>query len=416
MTRLKTILNALGPGILLAGAAIGGSHLVASTQAGAHYGWSLLVMLLAVNLFKYPFFLYGQKYTAATGESLLDGYLRLGKGYLILFFLLNISTGIINIAGVSMITGSLATNFGLGNISVPILSGILIFLCVIFLIWGDYKLLDSFGKFIVLILAISTISALALSFFREKTVIDGFVGASPWTITSFGFIIVFMGWMPAPIDVSVWSSLWMKSQAKTTGKMASMKDAMIDFHVGYIATVVLAVVFLALGVIVMYGSGEVLSDKGSVFAKQLIEMYSISLGSWAKPIIIISAFAAMLSTMITTIDGYPRSLATTTKLSFPKIKISDRVMHSIWIIAGSLIGYLIISEFVDRLGDLLSIAMIISFLTAPIFAWLNYKVMCSATVPKEYHPKVGEKLLSISGIVFLSVFSIIFIYWYFFLV
>lgn len=31
----QTRLNALGPGILMATAAIGGSHLVASTQAGA---------------------------------------------------------------------------------------------------------------------------------------------------------------------------------------------------------------------------------------------------------------------------------------------------------------------------------------------------------------------------------------------
>lgn len=55
----------LGPGILLAGAAIGGSHLVASTQAGAHYGWSLVGILFLINLFKYPFFLYSQRYTAA---------------------------------------------------------------------------------------------------------------------------------------------------------------------------------------------------------------------------------------------------------------------------------------------------------------------------------------------------------------
>ena len=34
----KTRLRALGPGILMASAAVGGSHLIASTQAGALYG------------------------------------------------------------------------------------------------------------------------------------------------------------------------------------------------------------------------------------------------------------------------------------------------------------------------------------------------------------------------------------------
>ncbi len=66
--------KAIGPGILVACAAVGGSHLVWSTRAGAEFGWSLLGLILLANLFKYPFLLYGQRYTAATGESLLSGY------------------------------------------------------------------------------------------------------------------------------------------------------------------------------------------------------------------------------------------------------------------------------------------------------------------------------------------------------
>lgn len=416
MNKFIRFYKTLGPGILLAGAAIGGSHLVASTQAGAHYGWSLLPMLLLVNLFKYPFFQYAQKYTAATGECILDGYERLGRGYLILFYVLNILTGIVNIAGVSMITGSLATNFGLATVPVPILAGVMIAISVVLLIWGDYKWLNRFGKFIVVILAISTIIALILSLTKETQMIEGFVGQSPWTIASFGFIITFMGWMPAPIDISVWASLWMKSSEKDSGKLATVKEAMLDFNTGYIATVVLAVVFLALGVGVLYGTGEQLSNLGSVFAKQLIDMYSNSLGAWARPIIIVSAFAAMFSTTITTIDGYPRSFAVTTKMIFSKINLSDKFMHSISIALGGLAGYIIITYFANRLGDLLALAMIISFLTAPVFAILNMKIMYSEKVPLEQQPSKFDKILSIAGIIFLSGFSLIFLYWYFVLI
>ena len=52
-------LKKLGPGLLFAGAAIGVSHLVQSTRAGADFGWGFLWVLLLVNLFKYPFFQYG---------------------------------------------------------------------------------------------------------------------------------------------------------------------------------------------------------------------------------------------------------------------------------------------------------------------------------------------------------------------
>ena len=83
-------LSKLGPGLLFAGAAIGVSHLVQSTRAGAEYGWGLIWALLLINLFKYPFFQYGPRYAHVTGESLLDGYYKLGKGYLWAYFLLQL--------------------------------------------------------------------------------------------------------------------------------------------------------------------------------------------------------------------------------------------------------------------------------------------------------------------------------------
>ena len=55
----KSRLGALGPGILMATAAIGGSHLVASTQAGALFGWQLFWLIVVVNVLKYPFFRFG---------------------------------------------------------------------------------------------------------------------------------------------------------------------------------------------------------------------------------------------------------------------------------------------------------------------------------------------------------------------
>lgn len=52
----RSKLRAMGPGILMASAAVGGSHIVASTQAGAIYGWQLMIIIILANLFKYPFF------------------------------------------------------------------------------------------------------------------------------------------------------------------------------------------------------------------------------------------------------------------------------------------------------------------------------------------------------------------------
>ena len=86
----KRILKSLGPGLLFAGAAIGVSHLVQSTRAGADFGFGLLWAILIAALFKYPFFQFGPRYAAATGETLLDGYKKLGSGVLAISYCISL--------------------------------------------------------------------------------------------------------------------------------------------------------------------------------------------------------------------------------------------------------------------------------------------------------------------------------------
>ena len=63
----------LGPGILFAASAIGVSHLVQSTRAGAMYGLAMIPILLVACAAKYPSLLFGL-YPAHTGRTLLHSY------------------------------------------------------------------------------------------------------------------------------------------------------------------------------------------------------------------------------------------------------------------------------------------------------------------------------------------------------
>ena len=65
MEKFSIVLKRLGPGLLFAGAAIGVSHLVQSTKAGAEFGLGLIWALVIANLFKYPFFQFGPRYALA---------------------------------------------------------------------------------------------------------------------------------------------------------------------------------------------------------------------------------------------------------------------------------------------------------------------------------------------------------------
>ena len=101
-------LKKLGPGLLFAGAAIGVSHLVQSTKAGAEFGFGLIWALILCNFFKYPFFLFGTKYAHATGETLLDGYKKIGDYVLIIYLILSFVTIFTIQAAVTIVTAGLA--------------------------------------------------------------------------------------------------------------------------------------------------------------------------------------------------------------------------------------------------------------------------------------------------------------------
>jgi Mn2+/Fe2+ NRAMP family transporter len=219
-----------------------------------------------------------------------------------------------------------------------------------------------------------------------------------------------MGWMPAPIDVSVWPSLWVKERRIQTGHTPSMDESLIDFHIGYITTGVLALAFLALGALVMYRTGEVFSNSSVVFSGQLIQLYIRTLGRWSRWIIGSVAFLTMFSTTLTTLDGYSRTLSESIHELFFEKKQSP--IPVFWVIVALLVlsGILIIGVFLSGIKTIVDVATILAFLTAPVFAILNYRLVSSDAFPKEDHPGVFMRILSWCGILFLSAFSVIYLW------
>ena len=393
----------LGPGLLFAGAAIGVSHLVQSTRAGADFGLGLLWALLVVNVFKYPFFQFGPRYATATGESLLDGYKKLGKGVLTTYFILNIATMFTIQTAVTIVTAGLASSLFGNFISVEMWTIVILAICFLLLILGKYKLLDKLMKVIVLTLTISTIVAVCMAFSQNNTPLS-LTQILPDKAMEIAFLIAFMGWMPAPLDVSVWQSLWSIEKNKDT-QSYSPKSALFDFNIGYLSTVVIGVGFLLLGALVMFNSSETFSASAGVFSNQLIDLYTNSLGEWAHYIIAVAAFTTMFSTTITTLDASPRAMDKTMELLFNK---SSRNGYLAWIVLLTL-GTIGIFFFLDsEMGLLIKIATILSFITAPFYAIINYRLISSKHTPKAWHPSKQLHVLSWLGILFLIGFSV----WY----
>lgn len=381
----RSKIKAMGPGILMASAAVGGSHIVSSTQAGGSYGWALLGLVILANLFKYPFFRFGAEYTADTGKTLVEGYAEKGKFYLWVFFILNVFSA--PMLGLSITTWSI--------ILVAIIWGMLLF--------GGYKLLDGMAKWIMSALTIATVAAVIIAAIKHPEYSADFVEKTPWQLAALPFIVSLLGWMPAPIEISAINSLWSAEKKKTVD--FNTDDALFDFNVGYIGTAILAVFFVALGALIQYPTGKPVEAASAKYIAQFVGMYASVLGEWSRYLITFIAFLCIFGTVITVIDGYSRVNEISLRLLFNQ-KEKNQTPLNVWMTLTAILGLIIIFFFQGQVATMLRFAMIGSFLTTPFFALLNYVLV---TKEKKDLP-TWLKGLAIAGLIFLFGFALFFIW------
>ncbi len=404
MGKVNDFLKKLGPGLLFAGTAIGVSHLVQSTKAGAEFGFGLTWALFLAIILKYPFFKYAPKYSLVTNESVLHGYKKLHTILPVFFFLITLGTMFTIQTAVTIVTAGLANSIFGDIISVEIWTLIILLLSFFLLLIGKYKTLDKLIKYLIIALTISTILSFIFAGFNFSKPVD-VKQVFPTDSSGVIFLIAFMGWMPAPLDVSIWNSLWTIEKRKQQ-KNYSVSNSLFDFNLGYFGTAILGVCFIGVGYFTIYGTQEILSESAGIFSSQLIYLYTDNLGYWSYYLIAFAAFSTMLSTTITALDASPRAMGITTELIFNK-KIKHAYLF--WLIILLFGTIIIFFSFTSQMGLLIKIATILSFLTAPFYAIMNYLLISSKYTPKKNRPSKKMHILSILGIIYLLGFSVFFL-------
>jgi len=418
---LAGIKKTIGPGLLMAAAAIGVSHLVQSTRAGATYGFALVWAVLLANIFKYPFLEFGPRYAVATKKTLLEGYQNLGEWALNIFVFFTLGTMFTVQAAVTVVTASLAAELVGVALSPVIWSAIILAICIMLLISGKYSMLDGAIKMIMAILAVSTLVALVAALIAETgistpvtSVTNGTNSPEIWNVTGIAFLIALMGWMPIPIDAAAWHSIYTLERTKQTKYEPKLRESLFDFYTGYIGAAILALVFLSLGALVMFGSGEEFASSGGAFAKQLIALYTQNLGSWSYPVIIISAFTTMFSTTLTVTDAYPRVVSRILhlkKMDSDSYQANPLRLYRILLVLTSLISLGVLVFLGNHFRLMVDIATTLSFLTAPVLAYMNYRVITADDIPAAFHPPSWLRWLSMAGLFFLTGFALVYVYW-----
>lgn len=410
---MRSWLAGLGPGLLYAGAAVGVSHVVQSTRAGALYGFGLVGFVLLVNLLKYPFFSYASRYARHSGHDLIEGYGRMHRWVLPAFLLLTVATMFPILVAITSVFTGIVHFMAFPDASPALVSGISLFVCALLLSIGRFSALDKGIKIIMLLLVLTTLLALVFAFGEPERMREAAAGSFVFDRAGWIFLLAFAGWMPTPMDAAVWQSIW--TVAKRERHEVSNAQLRFDFRFGYLSSMFLAIFFVVLGGVVLYGKGS-LPEGGAAFAASFVNLYVELLGSWSFSIIAISVFVTIFSTLLTVMDAYPRVLARGMSfyLAERKGEQAATAMNEkswrwwIWIFAsGSFVIMLFLKSSMLALVDF---ATILSFLSAPILAWWNMRLLHQHESAKDFRPEKFMQRWAWLGLALLVVMNALYLW------
>ena len=397
--------RAFGPGLLFAAIAIGASHLVHSTRAGAAFGLALVAVIVLTNVVKYPAFRFGVAYASETGESLLAAYLKQGRWAIAAYALVALGTMFAAEAAVTLVTVGLIKAVTGSTMGDGLVAAIILLCSLLVLTIGGYRLLDRIIKGVMLVLAFATLAATIAVLPRVDwstlALFPASISPADWM-----FLAALVGFMPTSVDISVFHSLWAVSKAKEMKARPPHEQSIWDFHIGYVGTIFLAVCFVLLGAGVMHGEGIQFESGAAAFASQLIDLYAQTLGEWSRPVLGTAAVAVMFSTVLAGLDGYPRAAAALAVLSTqssetPAVERERRRLrvYRIVIVVHAVGAFLILLLFSASLRWLVDMAATLAFLFAPIVGWLNHRAILSLPLESPMRPSVGLQVWSIASIV-----------------
>jgi Mn2+/Fe2+ NRAMP family transporter len=187
----------------------------------------------------------------------------------------------------------------------------------------------------------------------------------------------------------------------------SLKEALQEFNYGYMMTAILAIFFLIIGWMTLYGTNTELSGNATTFADQVVQLFTTHIGDWAYIFIAVSAFATMFSTCMTAHDAISRVSVDIIGLLTPKHKdFSGRKYYASGVVLLALVNFIVITAFGANMGTLVALATFVSFVLAPIVGYMNLKNVMSHDLPKSFHPGKGLQVLTFAGIIFLSLFAV----------
>jgi len=395
--------------MMMAATAVGVSHLVFSTQAGADYGFSLVWLIVLIVVLKYPAFRFAVDYASATESSLVTAYSKISKvalAWLAVGFFVDmfIATG-----AVSLVTAGLIVSVFKVPLSGPQVAVGLLILSAIVLLNGQYARAEKLVKVLVLAFSVLAIAATIFSIPLLGSDDRGMLATLTPDRSLAIFVIAMAGWMPMPTNGAILYSKWVCERRKIDREAFDYSRALSDFRIGYGLTLVLALCFVLMGTAVLYETGREVPTSAGGFATELLGIFTTAIGTWSYPVIATAAIAVIWSTQIALMDALPR--VTDRLFGILTGRPADAPARFVRFLVVQVVGVSIILLFLmSNFTNFVKFATSMGFVAGPAIAYYNYRAITSSDVAIEFRPGKGLVIWNWISVVVLTAFAAAFLW------
>ena len=346
------MLAIIGPSLVWAGEFIGSGEVILATRVGAILGPTVLWAIVIGVLLKFWIGMAGARYTVCTGEGMIDMIARVPgpKNWGVwLTLVAQLAAGTIAVGSIAAAAGIFIHS--LVGIS-PFIAGWLVTLFALVVVWSNvFNFLKLFMSLFVLIVVIGVLYVAITVFPGFGTILKGLlfdvpavpewalatesIGANPWRE-----ILPLIGWAAGGFASQVWYTYWiigagygatagrgygkpadasmLKTMSATTATRIKgwcrvvYTDASLAMIIGVVAT----------GGFLLAGAGVLrphqMAPEGPQVATTLATIFSARWGGFGGLLFMIAGACALIGTQIGQLAGWPRLLADSMRICFPK--------------------------------------------------------------------------------------------------
>jgi len=412
----------LGPSLIWVSEYIGSGEVIIATRTGAIFGVSVLWAVLIGIFLKYLIGLAGARYTVTTGEGMIDLFARLPgpRNWAVWLILLA------QLAAAAVSIGSVASAAGVFICRLipvkPFLAGWLVTLLAFLIAWkGEFRWLKITmsvlvavviaGVVIVALRALPEAGSFAGSLIPhmprlEDWIIERNITTNPWKE-----ILPLLGWGAGGFASQVWYSYWVigagygmagkdrygvpadtkmlagigigdAKKIKGWNRIVTI-DATLAMVIGVLATSG----FLIAGAGILHPA-RIVPD-GPEVALQLSTLFSIKWGELGAFLFILGGSAALISTQIGQLAGWPRLLADALRITIPAVnrKYTWKVQFRFLLVLLSLASMTIIYTLGYKPVALVKFAAIFEGLLLTPFQALTVLLGIYVIMPRFFPPE-----------------------------